>query len=52
MTLRSIQLGIYTLIIIGTVNTVGSWAQSKLGETGTTGTRTQQLCQIDNSYCK
>jgi len=52
MTLRSIQLGIYTLVIVATVNTVGNWAKHKLEDAGTTGTRTQQLCQIDSSYCK
>jgi len=50
--MRSLTLGIYTLVIITTVNTVGSWARTKIEDAGSTGTRAQQLCQVDTSYCK
>lgn len=52
MTLRSLQFGIYTLVIISTINFVGSWAEGKLENTDKVNTRTEALCKLDTSYCK
>lgn len=53
MTLRSLQFAIYTIIVISTVQVVGTWGRDKIESAGEgVGTRTSQLCQLDKSYCK